>query len=288
MPAENVARDLLRKLATAGRISPAEFDSLQSPTPEAAKRVWENGNDYKVARNLKMLLIDERLAPAEYNILHSAQENGIRLSAWTVTKGWALDIFDRLSGYPPYAPAKSDAVDRVFDIPELLERILVYVPVTDLVFRISLTCKRFHQSTITSSALLRRLYLQPDPACPRTKLLPFTLLGRKWMDNRSDSLLPTPDKHWYDMNLGMVAVKRLRAYANIRDRLLLQAPANAAMVQVTLYPYSPRVAMDVRLEKGPLRIGDILDAVYDVYKEKLANDDRFDPCADLRVGVCCL
>ena len=186
------AARLLRTLRSAKRISQDESDTLYPQLQIGSK----NGttSDMKIkpteksAKLLRDFLLDGRLSPAEFEILHAAQATGITIRWCAAAKIVVLGLGFKLIQLFRGPPAEPPAVSRVFSTPELLERILVYVPVKDLLLRAPLTCKRFHQATDTSPCLRRRLFLEPDLKCSRTAPLPSKLKARNFASTITDPI----------------------------------------------------------------------------------------------------
>lgn len=213
---EDSVTKLLRDLRISKRLSPHERDLLRPSKrirlKDSSLSISTGPNLEKASQLQRILLLDGRISGPEFEMLHSSSQ-GPGTSDWrTIVKDETITWCRSWKN-----PFRTNPVARLFQIAEMLERILVYVPHQDLALNVSRTCKRFRDATNVSICLRHRLFLEPDYECSRQTPLPLKLRSTRFFLLPSASTyasygsLASTKNHLFDR----VLIKRLRAYPEL-------------------------------------------------------------------------
>lgn len=185
----------------------------------------------------------------------------------------------------------NSAVTRVFNITELLERILVHVPHNDLLLRVPRTCQALRQLTCTSLPLRRRLFLEPDVECTFNHRLPFPIFGHTLSDPADIHLIKgVLANHGYriDFSLNQETILRMREYPGLGKMLISQPPTRYAVVTVGTHAVGyfwtfGRHEKIAAPDGTGITIGDVLTAVDRLWRR--ATRDMIDVDENRSFGV---
>lgn len=278
MPFEDKGMNLLQALGHSKRLSEAECDTLCPQARKYAERRLKDNSKInptvQQANLLRRLLVDGRISAAEFETLNASQITGIEWG-WRLYVMYSVQCLFQRMGELCFGNSSrecgSEAVLKVLSTPELLERILVYMPAKDLLLKVPLVCKRFQQATMSSLALRRRLFLEPDDQCDPVKHLPFAMLGSRFsrMKHRPAQL----DHRHYgcEFSLDLITLKRLKGFDSLGNRFIAQPPLMEASVQV--WRASGREQFISSISDG-ITVGEVLAAVDRIYRDWVESQDE--------------
>ena len=274
---EDDATKLLRDLHISKRLSPDECDLLRLSRgihlSDGSLSILTGPNRDKASQLQRILLLDGRISAPEFEILHSSSRDPDTSDWRTIAKDKKITWCRSWKNH-----SRTNPVDRVFQIAELLEQILVYVPHQDLALNVPRTCRCFQNATKVSICLRHRLFLEPDYECSRQTPLPLKLRGRKFF------LLPSPSAYTSygspastkNQLFDRVLIKRLRAYPELQSVLIAQPPVHSVRLEFK-YGESGRKRLFVVFSstKHGVTVGDVLTKL-DVIFNGLVEDSTME------------
>jgi len=163
---------------------------------------------------------------------------------------------------PPYTQLKVAA--NVFNIPELLEMILAFLPPLFLVCRASRVCKGFRNAIETSLILQRTVFRAPDPQGGRRVLLKKTRAPRfkiRESGPHCDLLMGQYDDKLPCLLVSIDKLDAIEHSSTLRKTLVMQPPILSARLAMHGSPDGPTLIPILPIAAGGgLTFGDVLEA----------------------------